>query len=103
MLIKCPTCREPVSKKWLALAMPWSKYTCGKCGSVCAGTFLRLLVVSISTGVLGYVLIGVIKGKIDPILLPLPLALTLAVLFLDLPLQIKRVNMPTESTDNESA
>jgi hypothetical protein len=47
--------------------------------------------VSIATGVLGYVLIGVIKGKIDPVWLPIPLALTLAVLFLALPLQLKKI------------
>jgi hypothetical protein len=91
MLIRCPTCRNPIAKKWLVLAMPWSTYTCPQCGTVCAGTLFRLLIVSISTGVLGYLFIGVIKGKIDPIVLPLPLAVTLAVLFLDLPWQVKSV------------
>jgi len=99
MLIKCPTCREPVSKKWLVLAMPWSTYTCPRCGSVSAGTLFRLLMVSICTLVLGYVLIGVIKAKIDPVHLPLPLLLTLAVLFLDFPWQIKNVKRASESIE----
>lgn len=79
-----------MSKQWLALAMPWSTYTCRGCGSVLAGTLLRLVVVSLCTGVLGYVLIAVIKGKINPAVIPLPLILTLGALFLDLPGQIKR-------------
>jgi hypothetical protein len=91
MLIKCPKCREPIAKKWLVLAMPWSTYTCPQCASVYAGTLFRLLTVSISTGALGYVLIGSIKGTIDPLLLPIPLAVALAVLFLDIPCQIKTV------------
>ena len=98
MLIKCPTCRRPVSKKWLVLAMPWSTYTCPQCGSVSTGTLFRLLTVSASTLVLGYVLIGVIKGKIDAIFLPLPLLLTLAVIFLDFPGQMKSVKPASEST-----
>jgi hypothetical protein len=102
MLIKCPTCREPVSKKWLVLSMPWSTFSCPGCGSVCSGTLLRLVLVSISTLVLGYVLIGVIKGKIGLIFLPLPLALTLAVLFLEFPLQIKTVDDPIDSSDSDS-
>jgi hypothetical protein len=64
--------------KWLTLGMPWSKYTCVRCGSVYAGTLLRLIMVSLCTGILGYVLIGVVKGKIDVLLLALPLAITLA-------------------------
>ena len=48
----------------------------------------------VSTGILGYVLFGAIKGRVNPLWLPLPLALTLAVLFLDLPLQVKRIETP---------
>jgi hypothetical protein len=103
MLIRCPICRHPISKKWLVLAMPWSNYTRPQCGSVSAGTLFRLLIVSVSTGVLGYVLIGPLKGKIDPVFLPLPLVLALAVQFLDLPLQIKTVKKRTESKDHETA
>jgi hypothetical protein len=101
MLIKCPTCRDAVSKKWLLLAMPSSTYTCPQCGSVSAGTLFRFLTVSVSTLVLGYVLIGVIKAKIDPIHLPLPFLLTLAVLFLDFPWQIKSVKRETESAEGK--
>lgn len=91
MWIRCPTCRDPISKRWLVLAMPWSSYTCKECGTVCAGTVIRFLLVTISIGVLGYVLIPAVKGKTDLLWIPLPLALTLAVLFLDFPGQIKRV------------
>jgi hypothetical protein len=89
--ITCPTCREPVSKKWLLLAMPWSTHTCRRCGAVLAGTLLRLVAVSVCTGVLGYVLIAVIKGRLNPVVVPLPLILTLAVLFLGFPSQIKKI------------
>jgi hypothetical protein len=89
--ITCLTCREPVSKKWLLLAMPWSTYTCRRCDAVLAGTLLRLVAVSLCTGILGYVLIAVSKGKLDPVVIPLPLILTLAVLFLGFPAQIKEI------------
>jgi hypothetical protein len=101
MLIKCTTCGERISMKWLTLGMPWSKYTCAQCRSVYAGTLLRLIMVSLCTGVLGYVLIGVVKGKIDFWFLPLPLALTLAVLYLDLPKQIKKVGVPAQADESE--
>ena len=102
MLIKCTTCGERISMKWLTLGMPWSKYTCVQCGSVYAGTLLRLSIISISTGVLGYVLIGVIKGKTGIPFLPLLLAVTLAVLYLNFPGQIKRVDSPAQANDAES-
>jgi len=92
MLIKCSTCRERISLGWLFLGLPWSKYTCEKCGSVFAGTLFRLAMISISTGFLGYLLFGAIKGYVNPLLLPLPLVLTLVVLFLDLPMQVKKVD-----------
>lgn len=88
--------------KWLTLAMPWGKYKCARCGAIIAGTLLRLILVSLCTGVLGYVLIGVVKGKIDFWLLPLPLAVTLAVLFLDLPKQIKRVSVPAQADESDN-
>jgi hypothetical protein len=77
---------------WLFLGMPWSKYTCTQCGSVLAGTFLRLALISVSTGFLGYALFGAIKGNVNPLLLPPALALTLVILFLNLPMQIKKVS-----------
>jgi len=89
--------------KWLTLAMPWAKYTCVQCGSVFAGTRLRLLMISVSTGILGYVLIRVIKGKADALLLPLPLAAALIILYVNLPMQIKRVDVPAQKNDAESA
>ena len=75
--------------------MPWSKFTCTGCGSVYAGTLLRLVLISLSTGITGFVLIAVIKGKMNPLFLPPPIALTLAALFLDLPFQVRRVGGPT--------
>ena len=53
-----------------------------------------MLAIGDSTGILGYVLFGAIKGRVNPLWLPLPLALTLAVLFLDLPMQVKRIETP---------
>ena len=103
MLIKCATCGKRISMKWLTLAMPWTKYTCEQCGLVYAGTLLRLLMISLSTGILGYVLIGVIKGKTGVLLLPLPLAVTLVVLYVNLPMQIKRVDVPAQTNKAESA
>jgi len=101
MLIKCLTCGERISPVWLVLGMPWSKHTCSSCGSVYAGTFLRMLLISVSTGILGFVLFGAIKGNANPLILPLPLALTLAVLFLDFPMQIKKVDAPTQPSDDD--
>jgi hypothetical protein len=69
---------------------------------VFAGTLVRLFAVSIATGVLGYVLIGVIKGKIGVLWLPLPVVLTLAVLFLALPLQIKEIGSKEQTNSEES-
>jgi len=99
MRITCSTCGKRISSKWLILGMPWSRYTCTGCDSVYAGTLLRLVLVSISTGLLGYLLIGVVKGKMNPLVLPVPLALTLIVLFLNLPRQVTRIEMPPGSDD----
>jgi hypothetical protein len=76
---------------WLFLGMPWSKHTCTQCGTVLAGTLLRLLLVSVSTGFLGYALFGAIKSNVSLLLLPPALVLTLVILFLDLPMQIRKV------------
>ena len=102
MLIKCSTCSDRISLGWLFLGLPWSKYTCTRCGSIFAGTLLRLLMISISTGILGYLLFGAIKGKINMLFLPLPLALTLAILFLNFPMQIKQVKPHIKRNDPES-
>jgi len=91
MMIKCTTCGKPISKGWLFLGLPWSTYTCTQCGSVFAGTFLRMMSIAFASGILGYVSVGVIKGKMNPIyLLPLG-ALTLILLFFNLPKQIKKI------------
>jgi DNA-directed RNA polymerase subunit RPC12/RpoP len=103
MVIKCSTCGERVSVGWLFLGLPWSKYTCVRCGSVVGGTLVRLVMISISTGLLGYVLFGAIKGRINILWLPLPLVLTLVILFLDLPMQIKKDDQPAKRSDTGSA
>ena len=89
--ITCSSCGEPLALSWLVLGLPWSTYTCARCGAVFAGTSVRLILVSLATLVLGYVVIAVIKGKQGWILLPLPLAVTVAVLLLNFPFQIKQV------------
>jgi hypothetical protein len=52
---------------------------------------------------LGYVLFGAIKGRINILWLPLPLVLTLVILFLDLPMQIKKVDQPANRSETGSA
>jgi hypothetical protein len=91
MLIACLKCGTRVSTKWLLLGMPWSKYTCSQCGSVLAGTALRFVLTSLAVGVLGVVLISVVKGRMGPFALVLPLAVAAAVLLLRLPGQIRKV------------
>lgn len=100
MLLKCRTCGTRVSAKWLFLAMPWSRYACIRCGSVFAGTILRLALSSLAVFLLGFVVLGVVKRGTNPVLLMPALALALAVLTLDFPLQLKRID-PTGSADGE--
>jgi hypothetical protein len=101
MLIKCSTCGVPISKGWLFLGFPWSLYTCSRCGAVYAGTLLRVLLLSVASGFLGYVLIGAIKGRTSPFLLVPALALTLILLFVNLPKQVKRVDDAGRSSNSE--
>lgn len=90
MLNRCSECGRPISARWLILGLPWSRYTCPRCGSVFEGTVLRFTLTSVSVGVLGVVLIGALKGRLSPALL-LPLLLITAALFmLRLPGQIRR-------------
>ena len=91
MLITCQACGRRFSLKWLFLALPWSKYKCPGCGAVYAGTILRLVLTSVAVGVVGYVLIAVIKGRMASATLVAPVALALAVLLLRLPGQIRKV------------
>jgi len=97
MLIRCSTCRKRIPMGWLLLGMPWSKHTCARCGTVFSGTVIRTVLISISTGFLGYLLIGTIKGKISLFFVPPMLAVTLAFLFLNLPKQIKKVGEEVQS------
>jgi len=101
MLIKCSTCGKRIPKGWLFRGLPWSKYTCAQCGSVFSGTILRTLLISIASGLLCYILIGALKGKINPVLLIPALAGTLILLFFDLPKQIKRIDQEVRSKDAE--
>ena len=91
MILSCLKCGTRISGKWLFLALPWSTYRCSQCGSVFAGTLLRLVATSLAVSVFGYVVIAVIKGKMGPITLVLPGAIALALLVLRLPGQIKEV------------
>ena len=89
-------------KKWLFLGMPWSTYTCPQCGSIFAGTLLRTVLITVSSGFLGYVVVGVIKGKVNLFLLPPALVVTLVILFVNLPLQVKKVGERIEPNDSTS-
>ena len=91
MLMKCSTCGSRISRTWLILGLPWSKYTCAQCGSVLAGTILRLVQNTIAVGVVGFFVMRVLKGRMSPLLL-LPMIAVALVLFLaNLPGQIRRV------------
>ena len=91
MMISCSTCGARISTAWLFLGLPWSRYTCEQCGSVFAGTVLRFVLISIAVGVLGFVLIRVVKGWITPTALILPTGVALSLLLLRLPGQIRKV------------
>jgi len=91
VLIACLTCGTRVSARWLFLGMPWSTYTCPRCGSVLAGTPLRSVLTSLAVGVVGFVLISVIKGRMSPAALILPVGIALGLFLLRLPGQIKAV------------
>jgi hypothetical protein len=99
MFLKCTTCGTRVAGRWLFLAMPWSEYTCAGCGTVFGGTILRLVMSSLAIFLLGYVVLGVVKRGTNPVLLLPTLALALAVLTLDLPLQLKKLNQTGSSDD----
>lgn len=101
MLIKCPVCGKPVSREWLVLGLPWSKYTCGTCQSVLAGTILRFAVNTVVIAVVGFFAIKALKGSLNPLLL-LPMFAVAAILFLfNLPGQIKRMEEGMDGKDND--
>jgi hypothetical protein len=97
VLMKCPTCGLRISRAWLILGLPWSKYTCTRCGSVLAGTILRFVQNTIAVGVVGFFLMRVLKGRMSPLIL-LPMVVLALVLFLaNLPGQIRRVRKASGS------
>jgi len=97
MLMKCSHCGTQISKKWLFLGLPWSKYTCSKCGAVIGGTILRFIQNTIIIGICGYFSIQVLKGFITPFLL-IPIIVLILVFFLvNLPGQIKGGGKPKGS------
>jgi hypothetical protein len=91
VLMKCPTCGLRISAKWLFIGLPWSKYRCKRCGSVLAGTLVRLVLTSIAVGVAGYVLLGVLKGRMSAAALVPTIALALVLLLGHFPWQVKKV------------
>ena len=90
MVIKCLTCGSKISRTWLFLGLPWSRYTCSQCGSIFCGTIPRLVINSVAVGATGYFLIPAIKGKVSPFLLLPLIGLALVLFFVDLPWQIKK-------------
>ena len=99
MLLKCSTCGTRISKGWLFLALPWSKYTCARCGSVLAGTVFRTVLTSIAAFVLGYILLQVLKGRMSPLTLLPAVALTLVLFLFNLPRQIKMIGEAQQMND----
>lgn len=90
MLIRCSTCGRRISPRWLFLGLPWSSYRCEGCGSVFEGTILRFALTSIAVGVLGILVISVIKGRATAVTLILPVIAVLALFLLPLPGQLRR-------------
>jgi DNA-directed RNA polymerase subunit RPC12/RpoP len=99
VLIKCSTCGSRVSRRWLLLGLPWSKYRCVQCGSVFAATTLRFVLTSVAVGIVGYVLIRVVKGMMSPVLLIPAVGLTLLLLLVSSPWQIRKVGEAARSND----
>ena len=100
-MMKCSTCGTRISTGWLVLALPWSKYICARCGSVFAGTLLRTFSTTILVGVLGYIVIQVIKGKMSVVFLVPLVALALLLFLGNLPKQIKRIGEVGSSSDKK--
>ena len=98
--MKCSKCGARISRKWLILGLPWSRYTCAGCGSVFAGSILRFAVNSFVLGLLGFLLIRVVKGKTSPVFLIPVAVLALVVLLADLPGQIGEVRDKGEGSDS---
>jgi hypothetical protein len=89
--MKCTECDTRISITWLFLALPWSKYTCKKCGTIFAGTLFRFISITAEISLLGYLAIRSIKGRTSPIILLPLIVLGLMLILLDLPGQIKKV------------
>lgn len=91
MFLVCPTCGAGIARRWLFLALPWSRYECLRCGTVLGGTPLRLVLTSLAAGIVGYLLIAVIKGRVSPPVLIIPVLAALGLFTLRLPGQIREV------------
>jgi len=91
VILACLNCGTRISGKWLFLGLPWSTYTCPRCGSMFAGTLLRLVLTSLGVGVFGYVLIAVVKGRMCPGTLIVPGVIAFGLLTLKLPRQLREV------------
>jgi len=92
IFIRCTNCGTRISKSWLLLGLPWSKYTCPQCYSVFAGTILRTIIIWIASTIVFYVLISVIKYGMNPLFLILAVILLFALLFFNFPKQIKKID-----------
>ena len=100
VLMKCPTCGSRISRSWLLLGLPWSKYSCSVCGSVLAGTILRFVQNTFAVGVIGILLIRIVKGKMTPIIFPLIIGIGLFLFLFNLPGQIKTIEVTTNSVED---
>ena len=99
-MIKCSKCGSRISITWLFLGLPWSEYSCTRCGSIYAGTILRFVLNTIAIGVIGYFAIRMIKGRMTPLLMPPMVGLILVLFLVNLPWQIKKVGDVTDSGDS---
>jgi len=99
--MKCSECGAQISKRWLFLGLPWSKYSCSRCGAMFAGTILRTTLTSIAVGILGYLLIPAIKGKMSPTFIIPIAALTLVLFMGNFPGLIKRIDIAEPEIERE--
>jgi hypothetical protein len=76
---------------------------CAQCGSVFAGTFLRLVLNSVAVGVLGFLVIRALKGGIAPVILLPAVGVTLVLLLFNLPWQMKKIGEAAETGDKRTA
>ena len=102
LFICCVHCGTKISKSWLLLGLPWSKYTCPKCNSVYAGTIWRTILIWVASTIVCYLIISVIKHSMNPLFLIPAVILLLISLLINLPKQIKIIDKTEQNKEKIS-